>query len=127
MPKLSLADLAKIKDKVRKDNALREGGATAKVIVHMGTCGIAAGARQVMDALLTALAESGRSDVIVTSSGCVGLCSREPLVTVIRLGEEPIRYAEVDAAVMRQIFQRHVMKGEIQDEFVLARGSEHSD
>ena len=127
MAKLKLEDLKKIKDRVQKDNALREGGAQVRVTVHMGTCGIASGARQTMDALLDELAASGRQDVAVTTSGCLGLCSQEPLVTVEALGEEPIRYVFVNDLKMRQIFKRHVMEGEIQDEFVLAKGSEHTD
>ncbi len=126
MAKLKLEDLKKIKDKVQKETALRAGGARAKVTVHMGTCGIASGARQTMDALLDELAQSGRDDVIVTTSGCLGLCSQEPIVTVELLGEEPIRYVFVDGNKMRQIFKKHVLDGEIQDQFVLAKGSEHA-
>jgi NADP-reducing hydrogenase subunit HndB len=126
MAKLKLEDLKKIKDKVQKETALRAGGARAKVTVHMGTCGIASGARQTMDALLDELARSGRDDVIVTTSGCLGLCSQEPIVTVELLDEEPIRYVFVDGNKMRQIFKKHVLDGEIQDEFVLAKGSEHA-
>ncbi|MBU0515614.1 MAG: (2Fe-2S) ferredoxin domain-containing protein [Proteobacteria bacterium] len=126
MAKLKLEDLKKIKDRVHKDTALRSGGAKAKVTVHMGTCGIASGARQTMDALLDELAQSGRDDVIVTTSGCLGLCSQEPIVTVELLDDEPIRYVFVDQGKMRQIFKRHVLEGEIQDQFVLAKGSEHA-
>jgi NADP-reducing hydrogenase subunit HndB len=126
MAKLKLEDLKKIKDKVHKETALRDGGARAKVTVHMGTCGIASGARQTMDALLDELAQSGRDDVIVTTSGCLGLCSQEPIVTVELLNEEPIRYVFVDGNKMRQIFKKHVVDGEIQDQFVLAKGSEHA-
>ncbi len=125
MPKLTLADLAKIKERVQRENALREGEATAKVTVHMGTCGIASGARQTMDALLDELSRVDRSDIVVTTSGCLGLCSQEPIVTVELINEAPIRYVLVDPNKMRQIFKRHVLEGEIQDEFVLAKGSEH--
>jgi len=127
MPKLKLEDLKKIKDQVHKDNALREGGATVKVTVHMGTCGIASGARQVMEALMDEVSQTDRQDIVVTTSGCIGLCSEEPIVTVETLGEEPIRYHFVDPNKMRQIFRRHVLEGEVQDEFVMAKGSEHLD
>ncbi len=126
MAKLKLEDLKKIKDRVHKDTALRAGGSKAKVTVHMGTCGIASGARQTMDALLDELAQSGRDDVIVTTSGCLGLCSQEPIVTVELLDEDPIRYVFVDGNKMRQIFKKHVLEGEIQEQFVLAKGSEHA-
>jgi NADP-reducing hydrogenase subunit HndB len=77
-----------------------------------------------MDALLRTIEEAGASDVVVTTSGCMGLCSREPLVTVEIIGQEPIKYEYVNPNKMRQIFMRHVLEGEIQTPFVLARGAE---
>jgi len=77
-----------------------------------------------MDELLREIEESGKTDVMVTTSGCMGLCSREPLVTVEILGQEPIKYEYVDTNKMRQIFKRHILQGEIQTPFVLARGAE---
>ena len=124
MAKLKIEDLKKIKEKVHAETALREGFNRVKVTVHMGTCGIASGAKQVMDELLRDIEEEGSSDVAVTTSGCMGLCSREPLVTVEILGQEPIKYEYIDANKMRQIFKRHILQGEIQTPFVLARGAE---
>ena len=124
MAKLKIAYLKKIKDKVHAETALREGDRRVRVTVHMGTCGIASGAREVMDALIRAIEEAGVSDVVVTTSGCMGLCSREPLVTVEIVGQEPIKYEYVNPNKMRQIFKRHVLEGEIQTPFVLARGAE---
>jgi len=68
---------------------LRDGDRRAKITVHMGTCGIASGAREVMESLMQAIEEANVSDVAVTTSGCMGLCSREPLVTVEILGRNP--------------------------------------
>lgn len=124
MAKLTIEDLKKIKEKVHTDTALREGGARVKVTVHMGTCGIASGAREVLDALMNVIAEDGVSDVAVTTSGCMGLCSREPLVTVEVIGKEPIKYEYMNPNKMRQVFKRHVIMGEIQTPFVLAKGAE---
>ena len=76
MAKLTIADLKKIKDRVHAETALREGDRRVRVTVHMGTCGIASGAREVMNALMGAIEEAGVSDVIVTTSGCMGLCSQ---------------------------------------------------
>jgi len=126
MAKLKLDDLKKIKERVQRDTSLREGGATVKVTVHMGTCGIASGARQVMEALLEEVGLTDRRDIVVTTSGCIGLCSEEPIVTVEILGQEPIRYRFVDKNKMRQIFRRHILEGEVQEAFVLARGTEHA-
>jgi NADP-reducing hydrogenase subunit HndB len=122
MAKLSIADLKKIKDKVHSENTLREGGQRAKITVHMGTCGVAAGARTVMDSLMSEIAEAGVSDVMVTTSGCAGMCSKEPMVTVELAGKEPIMYGQMDANKMRQVFKRHVQQGEVQSMFAIARG-----
>ena len=124
MAKLKISDLKKIKEKVHAETALREGDRRVRVTVHMGTCGIASGAREVLDALMREIEESGVSDVVITTSGCMGLCSREPLVTVEIIGREPIKYEYVNPNKMRQIFKRHVLEGEIQSPFVLARGAE---
>ncbi|HUN55315.1 MAG TPA: (2Fe-2S) ferredoxin domain-containing protein [Smithella sp.] len=124
MAKLTIADLKKIKDKVHKEMSLRDGERRVKVTVHMGTCGIASGAKEVMDTLLQEIEAAGANDVVVTTSGCMGLCSREPLVTVEVLNKEPIKYEYMNSNKMRQVFKRHIMEGEIQTPFVLARGSE---
>lgn len=124
MAKLTIDDLKKIKEKVHKEMSLRDGDRRVKVTVHMGTCGIASGAKEVMDTLLSEIEEAGVHDVIATSSGCMGLCSREPLVTVEVLNQDPIKYEYVNPNKMRQIFKKHVLAGEIQTPFVLAKGSE---
>jgi NADP-reducing hydrogenase subunit HndB len=122
MAKLSISDLKKIKEKVLSEISLREGGQRAKITVHMGTCGIAAGARAVMDSLMSEITEAGVTDLIVTTSGCAGMCSKEPMVTVEILGQEPILYGHMDANKMRQVFKRHVLQGEVQSLFAMARG-----
>lgn len=124
MAKLTIDDLKKIKEKVHADMALRDGERRVKITVHMGTCGIASGAREVMDTVLQEIDEAKVSDVFVTTSGCMGLCSREPLVTVEILNQEPIKYEYMNPSKMRQVFKRHVLEGEIQMPFVLARGAE---
>lgn len=121
MPKLTIDDLKKIKEETRKSTALREGGATVKITVHMGTCGIAAGAREVMNAVMEELAECDRQDIQVMNSGCMGMCSSEPNVTVEIKGKDPIMYQHMDRNKMRQVFKRHVLLGELQTDFALAR------
>jgi NADP-reducing hydrogenase subunit HndB len=124
MAKLTIDDLKKIKEKVHADMALREGDRRVKVTVHMGTCGIASGAREVLDTLLQEIEEAKVSDIFVTTSGCMGLCSREPLVTVEVMNQDAIKYEYMNPNKMRQVFKRHVLDGEIQLPFVLARGAE---
>ena len=122
MPKLTIEGLKKIKENVKKDTALRGGGSEVKITVHMGTCGIAAGAREVMDALLEQMAEADRQDIRIMNSGCMGMCSSEPNVTIEIEGQKPVMYQHMDANRMRQVFKRHVLAGEVQTEFALARG-----
>lgn len=127
MAKLTKEDLKKIKEKVLAESTLKEDGPRARVTVHMGTCGIASGAKEVMNALTAEISEAGIKDVAVTTSGCMGMCSREPLVTIECLGREPIKYERMDAEKMKLVFKEHVRKGEIQTPFVLARGAEKAE
>jgi NADP-reducing hydrogenase subunit HndB len=121
MAKLSVGDLKNLKEKVSKDMSLREGSAKILVTVHMGTCGIASGAREVMDALMKEMEEADRQDIRVMAAGCLGMCSSEPNVTVEIEGQPPIAYQYMDANKMRQVFKRHVLKGEVQTDFALAK------
>jgi len=122
--KLKISDLAKIKERISQGTSLREEGAHIKITVHMGTCGIASGARAVLGAVMDEMERVDRKDIIVTTSGCAGLCSQEPMMTVELLKEEPVKYVYVDANKARQIFHRHVLEGEVQTQWALARGSE---
>ncbi len=124
MAKLKPEDLEKISQRMRKMTILREGTGQAKVTVHMGTCGIAAGARKIMAAILALVEEKNTRDVIVTSSGCAGLCSREPMMTVELKGEAPVKYVDLSEKKVQEIFAQHVMKGNIVVKYALAMGSE---
>ena len=124
MGKISIEDLDKIAEKVRRATLLREGAGRAKVTVHMGTCGIAAGARGIMSTLLEEFEKQSIHDVILTSSGCAGLCSREPMATVELKGEAPIKYVDLTPEKMRRILAEHVLGGKVVEEYVLAKGSE---
>jgi NADP-reducing hydrogenase subunit HndB len=121
MAKLSIDDLKKIKEKTTRATSLRHGEAKIKITVHMGTCGIAAGARAVMAALMEEVAEADRADIRIVTSGCMGMCSSEPNVTVESEDGEPIVYQHMDANRMRQVFKRHVLLGEVQSDFALAK------
>lgn len=121
MAKLSINDLKNLKEKVSKDMSLREGSAKILVTVHMGTCGIASGAREVMDSLMKEMEAVDRQDIRVMASGCLGMCSSEPNVTVEIEGEKPIAYQLMDSNKMRQVFKQHVLNGKVQTEFALAQ------
>jgi NADP-reducing hydrogenase subunit HndB len=124
MPKLKPEDLAKIKEEMRKVITLRSGEGRVKITVHMGTCGIAAGARKVMSALLSAIEEKNARDVVVTTSGCAGLCSREPMATVEIKGQPPVKYTDLNEEKIKKIFEAHVLGGQIVKEYAFAIGSE---
>ncbi len=124
MAKLKPEDLDRIAEKMRQQTLLREGAGRAKVTVHMGTCGISAGARKIMSTLLASIEKQQVSDVILTTSGCAGLCSREPMMTVELKDLAPVKYVDLDEEKTRTIFTNHVIGGKIIAEFALAIGSE---
>lgn len=116
----SLDELRKIREEVKKDMDMRGGDHRARVVVCMGTCGIAAGARDTMKAFMDALEENNVSDVAVTAAGCAGFCDQEPLVEVEVKGDEPIRYGKVDADGARRIVNEHILSGRRVDDLVFA-------
>ncbi len=124
MPKLTIEDLKAIQEKVKQQKILREGVSNARIIVHMGTCGIAAGARDVMRALLDEIEREQVKDVIVSTSGCAGLCSKEPMATVEIAGKPPVKYINLNGEKIRRILKDHALNGKILTEFALGVGSE---
>ena len=125
MPKITIEDLAKIRERTRHQTTLRQGAGRVKITVHMGTCGIAAGARGIMTAVMQEIEQRGLHDVIVTNSGCAGLCSQEPMITVEVANEPaPVKYVSMTPGKIRSIIESHVLKGQIVQEYALAVGSE---
>jgi NADP-reducing hydrogenase subunit HndB len=121
---MTIEDLKKLRDEGAAAIALRAGQARARVTVHLGTCGISAGAREVMAALLQAIEARQVTDVLVTTSGCAGLCSREPMATVEIRGQAPVKYVDLTPARIRKVFEEHVLGGQVVADCALARGSE---
>jgi NADP-reducing hydrogenase subunit HndB len=119
MAKLTFQDLKQIKEKTGGAMALRLGRPRATVTVHLGTCGIAAGAREVMNALMAEIADSNRHDIRALAAGCMGQCASEPHVTVEREGSGPVTYRQMNPDKIRQVYQRHVVQGEVVSDFVL--------
>ena len=124
MPRIKIEDLDRISEEIRRTTLLREGASRAKVTVHMGTCGIASGAREIMNTLLDEIQQRGIKDIILTTSGCAGLCSKEPMATVELKGEAPVKYIELTPEKIRNIFCEHVLGGKIVKGYALAIGSE---
>ena len=89
-----------------------------RVVVHMGTCGIAAGAREVMSVLMEEINNSGRKDIKVENSGCIGTCENEPNITVEISGEHPVIYKNMNRDKIQQVFNKHILLGEVQTDYV---------
>jgi len=116
--------LAEIREKRLAERRLGGDGPRAKITVHMGTCGIAAGAGKILDRVTDLIDEHKTIDVLLLTSGCAGLCSMEPLMTVQTAGKPPAKYAELTEYKVTKIFEEHVLKGNISENYLLAIGSE---
>ncbi len=124
MPRMTIEDLKQIREKAKLTMTVRAGVARARIIMHMGTCGIAAGAREVMAALLKQVETLNLTDVIVTTSSCAGLCSREPMATVELAGQPPVKYVDLTPEKILRVLEEHVIGGRIVTEYALASGCE---
>jgi NADP-reducing hydrogenase subunit HndB len=124
MAKLTIADLKKIKEDYHARQAVSEGGFRVKITVHMGTCGIAAGARGIMSAIMAEIVKADTKDIAITTSGCAGLCSNEPMVTVETVGEPPVKYILLTEDKIKKIFAEHVVAGKPVAEYALVAGHE---
>ena len=120
MPQLkNLDELRQLRQQLQKDIKARTEAKTT-ITIGMGTCGIAAGAREVMQAVLDQLA-SREVDAHVTTVGCIGMCSKEPLVDVKRGDEIKVTYGNVTPAMVSRIIDEHLGKGQVIEEWVVAR------
>jgi NADP-reducing hydrogenase subunit HndB len=122
----SLQDIIAIRDEAQRKTALREDGYRMCFTVHMGTCGIASGAREVVNALAAEVEASGRTDIRLTTSGCIGACEHEPVMTVETLGGQPVLYGHLDGEKARDVFQK-TLAGKAASAYVVYVGSEPSD
>jgi NADP-reducing hydrogenase subunit HndB len=124
MGKLTIEELRKKREEERGKIYLREGEFKGKIIVHMGTCGIAAGARNILSAFLNEIEVSGKKDIMITTSGCAGLCSREPMATVEMQAQSPVKYVDLTPEKAKRIFNEHIIGGKVVSEYALGIGSE---
>ena len=114
MAKLTLDDLRKMRGEKQKAMELRDNSnKDVQVIVGMGTCGIAAGAKETFTTLVDTLAEKGLTNVLVRQTGCMGLCHSEPTVEVVVPGMPAIVYGHVDAATAKEIVEKHIIGKEL--------------
>ena len=119
----SIAEINAIKEKMRSQLGARQGtdSKDKRVVVGMATCGIAAGARETINALVDEAAKRGLNDVRITQAGCLGMCKLEPMVQVYIPGEDVFTYVYVDADVARRIISDHVVNGNIVRENVIGK------
>ncbi len=117
----SLDDRRKIKEKTGDLTSARSEVDKVKVIIGMGTCGIAAGAREIMNAVLKELEVRNLHNVAVETTGCIGMCQQEPLLDIIRPGEPRITYGNLSAADVPRIVAEHLVNGNVVEEKVIGR------
>lgn len=116
----SLDDLKKLREQALQKREVKKAEGQAQVIVGMGTCGIAAGARDTMKAILETIEKDGLPGIIVTQTGCIGQCEKEPIVQVV-IGDQPkIVYGKVSPEVARQIMKEHVVGGKVVNNHVIS-------
>lgn len=116
----SLAELKAIRDKMQGTIGLRAEDETAtRVVVGMATCGIAAGARPVLNAFVKGVQDKGLTNVMVTQTGCIGLCKYEPIVEVTEPGKDKITYVKVTAEKAEEIIEKHLKNGQVVSEYVI--------
>ncbi len=127
MRRWNVEDLYRIKGQTVRGQILDSEGIQARLTVHMGTCGISSGADKVYSALQEELAASKRQDIVLATSGCAGICNREPLVTVEKAGQEAVKYADVDVDTALRIFREHVLEDRLPGDLALVRGWEQPE
>lgn len=120
----SLAELAAIRDKMQGKVILREGTGEIRVVVGMATCGIAAGARPVFNAVTEGVEKAGLSGkVTVTQTGCIGICQYEPVVEVYESGKEKVTYVKMTAEKAAEVVEKHLKGGSIVAEYTIGRNN----
>ena len=116
----TLADLAAIRDKMKGKVAIREGSGDTRIVVGMATCGIAAGARPVLSAFVEAVNDANMTDkVMVTQTGCIGICRLEPVVEVYVGSEPKVTYVKMTAEKAKEIFEKHIKGGAVVTEYTI--------
>ena len=116
----SVEELLAIKAKMQDKIAVRKGSGETRIVVGMATCGIAAGARPVLNAFVEAISAAGLSDSItVTQTGCIGICQYEPVVEVYAKGEEKVTYVKMTPAKAQEVIEKHIKGGKVVAEYTI--------
>ena len=124
MAKLTLEDLRRMRGEKQQAMAMRESsGKDIQVVVGMGTCGIAAGAKDTFSALVNAISEKGLTNVLIRQTGCMGLCHSEPTVEVVVPDMPTVIYGLVDAETAKEIVEKHIAGHELIEGKILDKPS----
>ena len=116
----TLEELMAIRNKMQGQVNLRADDATVRVVVGMATCGIAAGARPVLTAFSDAVQEKGLNNVMVTQTGCIGLCQFEPIVEVHEPGKEKVTYIKMTAEKAAEVIEQHLIGGDVVAKYTIS-------
>ncbi|MGM0410269.1 MAG: (2Fe-2S) ferredoxin domain-containing protein [Bacillota bacterium] len=119
----SLEELRELRENLKKDIDMRDNKDKPQIIIGMGTCGIAAGAREILKKVMEEIKKRD-IDVIVSQTGCIGMCEKEPLLDVKLPGKERITYGNLEPEDVSKIIVEHVINGNIVKELVIARMEE---
>ena len=118
----TLAELAAIKEKMQNKVVLREGSSDTRVVVGMATCGIAAGARPVLNAFVEEVGAQGLAgSVMVTQTGCIGICQYEPVVEIYEAGKEKITYVKMTPEKAKEVVEKHLKGGNVIEEYTISK------
>ncbi len=115
----SLAELEAIRNKTINSVVMRQEGNNIRIVVGMATCGIAAGARPVMNAFMEEISKRGLGNVAVTQTGCIGVCRLEPIVEVYMPGEEKVTYVKMDAKKAVEVVAEHIVNGRAVNQYTI--------
>ncbi len=117
----SLAELEAIKNKMKNQVGMRkeDDAHTTRIVVGMATCGIAAGARPVLSALVEEIGKRGLSHVTVAQTGCIGMCKLEPIVEVLVPGQDKVTYVKMDAEKAVKVVSEHIVNGRVCTEYTI--------
>jgi len=115
----SLKELEEIRKKTLGRVNQRKDRTTTRIVVGMATCGIAAGARPVLLSIMEEVEKLGLEDVIVAQTGCIGVCRLEPIVEVIRPGEEKVTYVKMTAEKAKRVIKEHIVEGKVVTEYTM--------
>lgn len=119
MKKITLEDLEKIKE--RNSNKVNQGKdrQDTRIVVGMGTCGIAAGAVQIYETFEAEIENQGLKNITLVKTGCIGVCRLEPIVEIIKPGEEKVTYVKVTPNKVRNIIEKHIINGKVVEDFTI--------